>query len=65
MAENPWEGLTKEEALQKIRTLIRIYTVFLHSGKADIEYCSAKLADLRDLRQEILEGKRETQFPSR
>jgi len=65
MSKNPWEGLSREEALSKIQTLIRIYILFLRSKKGDMDSYSAKIADLRELHAEILEGKRETQFPSK
>ena len=64
MNENPWKGLSKEQALQKIQTMIRIYTVFIRSGRADVELYSEKIATLREFHVAILSGKYESQFPS-
>jgi len=65
MSGNPWEGLTKSQALKKIETLIRIYSVFLHRGVSDVEACADKIGTLREFHAAISSGMLQSQFPDK
>lgn len=63
MSKNPWEGLTKSQALKKIETLIRIYSVFIRRGMSDVESCANKIGTLREFHAAISSGMLQSQFP--